>query len=551
MKTLRPLLDPFHALVDVVREPNLRRLELAWLGSDIGGWAWAVALSVYAYQHDGTRGLAIVGFLRMLANAVPAPFASVLADRYPRRYVMVGSDLSRFVLLAASAAAAWADAPIAVYALTIAFSVAMAPFRPAQAALLPSLAGTPEQLVAANAASSTIEAVSLFVGPALGGLLLAVSSPATVFAATSGAFVWSALLILAIRTEEERPKPDADQGRLAELFAGFTTIGRDPRLRLLIGLFAAQTLVAGALMVLLVVAALDLLGLGEAGVGYLNSAVGAGGLVGGVVALGAVRRRLARPFGLGIVLWGVPIALVGVFANTTAAIVLLVVVGLGNSLVDVAGFTLLQRAVPDEVLGRVFGVLEGLMLTMVALGTLAAGPLADAIGIRWTLVAVGAFLPALAAVVWPRLLAIDHQAPPPAEGVALLASLPMFEPLPPPVLDELGAALVPVEVPAGEAVVRQGETGDRFYVIADGELDVTTDEQAGEPLTAGDHFGEIALLRDIPRTATVTARADATLYALDRDTFLSAVTGHPESAAAAAAVVSTRLASLRPAALSL
>ena len=470
VKALRPLLAPFVALGDVFREPNLRRLELAWVGADLGGWAWTVALSVYAYQHDGLRGLALVGFLRMLANAIPAPFAGLVADRYPRRLVMVASDLSRFVLLLGSAAAAWAGAPVAVYALTLLFSVAMAFFRPAQAALLPSLASAPEQLTAANAAASTIESVSLFAGPALGGLLLSVSSPATVFAVTSGAFLWSALLVLSIRVHEERSPSDAGTGRLAEFFAGFATIGRDGRLRLLIGLFAAQTFVAGALMVLIVVVALDLLGAGETGVGYLNSAIGAGGLAGGAIALAASARRLAVPFAIGILLWGIPIVLVGVFANTAAAIVLLVVVGIGNSLVDVAAFTLLQRAVPDEVLGRVFGVLEGLALTAVAVGSLVAGPLAEAIGIRWTLVAFGALLPVLAALVWPRLLAIDAAAePPPADEVELLRSLPIFAPLSPPVLEEVASHAEHVDVAAGETVIHQGDPGNRFYVVAAGE----------------------------------------------------------------------------------
>jgi MFS family permease len=550
VKVLRPLVSPFLALADVFREPNLRKLQLAWLASNTGGWAWVVALSVYAFEHDGARGLALVGFLRMLANAVPAPFASALADRYPRRRVMIASDLARVVLLGLSAAAAWAGSPIAVYALTLAFSVAMAPFRSAQAALLPSLTAAPEQLTAANAASSTIESVGMFAGPALGGLLLAVSSPATAFAATAGAIAWSAVLIVGIRVEEPRPAREATAGRLAELLAGFTAIARESRLRLLVGLFVAQTAVAGALMVLIVVASLDFLDAGDAGVGYLNSAIGVGGLLGGVVAL-AGGRRLGLPFGLGILLWGVPIALVGVFANTVAALVLLALVGVGNSLVDVSAFTLLQRAVPDEVLGRVFGVLEGLALTSIAVGSLVAGPLADAVGIRWALVATGAFLPALAALVWPRLLALDAEAPVPEAEVELLRSLQIFAPLFEPVLEELASELEPVTVAAGDTIVRQGEPGDRFYVVADGELDVTVDGRPAVPLGPGDSFGEIALVRNVPRTATVTARTDATLYGLGRDVFLSAVTGHPETTEAAEAVVATRLSTLRPAAVSL
>src|SRR4051794_36224913 len=215
VKVLRPLVSPFLALADVFRNPNLRRLELAWLGADLGGWAWATALAVYAYEHDGARGLAVVGFLRMLANALPAPFAAVLADRYPRRLVMIGSDVARAAILAGSAMAAWAGAPVAVYALAVLFSVAMAAFRPAQAALLPSLADAPEQLAAANAASSTIESVSLFIGPALGGLLLSVSSAATVFAVTAGGFLWGLLLGAPVRGQQGGAAPHGRGRRLA------------------------------------------------------------------------------------------------------------------------------------------------------------------------------------------------------------------------------------------------------------------------------------------------------------------------------------------------
>jgi MFS family permease len=334
---------------------------------------------------------------------------------------------------------------------------------------------------------------------------------------------------------------------LREAFAGYRTVARDARLRLVIGLYGMQTLVAGALNVLIVVAALELLHLGKAGIGYLNSAVGVGGLLGGLGALALVGRpRLASAFGVGLALLGLPIGLIGVFPKTAAALVLLGVVGIGTTVVDVAGITLLQRAVPDEVLTRVMGVVQSVFVGTLGLGAVIAPLLISAFHTRGALIGTGAVLPVLAILAWPRLRALDERTATPARGLELLRGIPLFRPLPPATIEQVAANLVPIHVDAGRDIVRQGTTGDRFYVIARGKADVTVDGRPGEPLGEGDSFGEIALLRDVPRTATVSARTAVELLALDRDEFIAAVTGNPESTEAAHAVVAARLSSLRP-----
>ena len=343
---------------------------------------------------------------------------------------------------------------------------------------------------------------------------------------------------------ERAPRED---GFFREFFAGFGAIGGDRNLRLIIGLYGAQTLIAGALNVLIVVAALELLDLGEAGVGFLNSAVGVGGLFGALAAFALVgRQRLASDFGLGLILWGFPIALVGVFPNATVALILLGLVGVGNTVVDVAALTLLQRTVPDEVLTRVFGVVQSVFVATLGIGAIVAPLMTGTIGIRWAMVVTGAILPVLAVLLWSRIRALDAEALAPTTELALLRAIPLFKPLPAPAIDQLASHLVPVHAAAGSEVVRQGEPGDRFYVIASGEVDVFIDGRQISTMGPGDHFGEIALLRDVPRTATVKARTDSELYALDRDEFLSAVTGHAASREAADAIVSSRLGGLRP-----
>ena len=336
-------------------------------------------------------------------------------------------------------------------------------------------------------------------------------------------------------------------GFLREALAGYGTVARDARLRLVIGLYGAQTLVAGALNVLIVVAALELLDLGKAGIGYLNSAVGVGGLLGGFAALTLIgRSRLASDFGAGLIVLGLPIALIGVFPETAAALLLLGIVGVGTTIVDVAGVTLLQREVSDDVLTRVMGVVQSVFVGTLGIGAVLAPLLISVLGVRGSLIATGLLLPALAVLAWRPLRGIDATVAAPPRSLELLRRIPIFAPLPSPTVEQLAAHVVPLNVKAGEVVIRQGETGDRFYVVARGRLEVEVDGKPGEVLAEGDSFGEIALLRDVPRTATVRAQSDAELLALDRDEFLGAVTGSAESAEAAHAVAAARLSTLRP-----
>lgn len=543
------LRESLAALRDVFRNPGLRRVELAWAGSVTGDWAYAVTLGVYAYERGGATAVGVVGVIRFIPSAAVAPFAALLADRYPRERVMLAADLIRMVVLAGTAAAVFLSAPTgAVYALAGVVAVVSTAFQPAQAALLPSLARQPSELTAANIASSTIESVGSFAGPALGGLLLAFTDAGVVFALTAGTFLWSALNVARVRSEAVHRRAEGEQegGLARQALAGFETILGTPDLRVVVGLYSAQTLVAGALNVLVVVSALGLLDLGRAGPGILNSAVGVGGLLGAAVALGLVgRRRLAGNLALGLMLWGAPLVFLGLWPSTVGALAFLALIGIGNTLVDVAGLTLLQRSAPPEVLARVFGVLESLVVGTIGLGAIVAPALVGLVGIRGALVATGLLLPILAILAWPALTRIDARARVPERELGLLRALPLFAPLPPAAVEHLAASLVRLTAAGGEEVVRQGESGDRFFVVAEGELEVVVDGLAAERLGPGDHFGEIALLRDVPRTATVRALSEALLYALERDEFIGAVTGHPASAAAADAVVAARLGSLR------
>jgi MFS family permease len=546
---VRRLLGQFResskAFRDVFANPALRRIELAWAASIFGTWAYGITVIVYAFEQGGATAVGVVGLARWLAAAAVSPFAALLGDRYDRRLVMVCSDVARVLLIGGAAVAVHAGSPpIVVYILAALVGVAATAFRPAEAALVPTLARTPEELTAANVSASTIESVGIFGGPAIGGLLLAATGPAAVFVLTAALLLCSAILLVGIGpTAEPEPPERKEESIREELLAGFRAIAGERRLRLLVGLFSAQTFVDGMLNVLIVVVALDLLDTGRAGVGFLNSAVGIGGLLGALAAAALVgRRRLAADFGLGIFIWGVPIALVAVWPNQVFALVLLGIVGIGNTLVDVSGMTLMQRAAPDEVLARVFGVLESLLLLTVGLGALAAPLLVNWLGDRGALIVAGALLPVLVIPAWPRLTAIDTAARVPEEQLALLRANAIFSALPASTLEQIADRLTALHVPAGEEIIRQGERGDLFYLIENGTVEVAVDGKPAHELGGGESFGEIALLRDVPRTATVTARTDVVLYTLDRNVFIPAVTGSGPSLSAAEAVIGMRLA---------
>lgn len=543
-RLLGQLRESSKAFRDVFANPALRRIQLAWAASIFGTWAYGIAVIVYAFEQGGPTAVGVVGLARWGAAALVSPFAALLGDRYDKRLVMVLSDLARVVLIGGAAAAVSMDSPaIVVYVLAALVGIAATPFRPAEAALVPTLARTPEELTAANVSASTIESVAIFGGPAIGGLLLAVTGTATVFVFTACLLLVSAALLVGLPPagKEEREERGEESIR-EELLAGFRAIVGERRLRLLVGLFSAQTFVDGMLNVLIVVVALDLLDTGSAGVGFLNSAVGIGGLLGALAAAALVgRRRLAADFGLGIFIWGIPIALVAVWPNKVFALVLLGIVGIGNTLVDVSGMTLMQRAAPGDVLARVFGVLESLLLLTVGLGALVAPLLVNWLGDRGALIFAGALLPILVVPAWPRLSAIDRAARVPEEQLALLQGNDIFAPLPASTLEQLADRMLEVHASPGETIIRQGDRGDRFYLIKTGTVDVLVDGQLAHELGPGEGFGEIALLRDVPRTATVTARTDAVLYALDRDSFVPAVTGSGPSLSAAEAVIGMRL----------
>ena len=364
------LRQSFDGLVVTARNADLRRAELAWGASVSAEWAHFVALGVFAYGHGGSTAVGVAGLLRLLPAAAIAPFASSLGDRFRRERFMLGVVLLGAVALVVSAVGAQMGDRVIVFGAASAVGICSTLFRPALVSLLPSLARTATELIAANGATSTIESLGTLLGPLAAGVLVAFADLGAVFAASAAILLLSAALLARMSVPGRVSAPVSSGG--VDVLQGFRAIGEVPRARLLVGLIASQTFVRGCLNTLIVVLAYQVLDRGATEVGYMTAAIGAGGLIGALGAVSLRGERLAPPFAWALVCWGLPIMLIAPLPYRLPVIVLLASIGAANSVVDVAGFTLLQRTVPDAVLTRVLGVTWGLAMGTVAIGSFVA-----------------------------------------------------------------------------------------------------------------------------------------------------------------------------------
>ena len=529
---------------DALQLPGMRRIELGYGLSVTGELAGTVALVVYAISAGGAALVAAYAASRTLAGMGAALVLTGVTNRLRRDRLLRWNTGVRVVLLAAAAVlAAFHQPPAAVIVAGAAGSSLAGTYRPLQAAVLPWLVRTPVELTASNAVTAVMENSGALIGPLLAGLLLTMASPAAAMAVAAGCLAAATVSLLRLTV------PDMPEiaGRGAVQVAHDITSGLAEFVRMAppggVAILAfAQTLVRGALVVLIAVLAVHVLALGGSAVGWLNAAFGAGGLAGGAIAAGAIRvTRLGRSFITGMLLWGLPLALLAISPAVAIAYLALLIVGIGNAVVDVSVFTLVTRLAGPRTAGKVLGALEFVALAGLATGSILTPALLHAFGVRGTLALLGGGLAGLAAAHAVRFVRLDHAMPAPGPETALLRNLPLFAPLPLAVTELLATEIEPRQFPAGAVVTREGEPGDHFYLIVDGSAAVSVRGAPKPSLQRGDCFGEIALLRDIPRTATVTAEQPLRTLALGRPEFLTAVTGNNMSQTAADALAAQRL----------
>jgi MFS family permease len=541
------------ALASSFRSPDIARSLAGYLSFTITEWAAFIALIVYAYEDGGSVMVGLVSLLQLIPAAILAPIGSVLGDRHRRERVLLYAHASLAAMMALAAVALLTDAPAPfVYASATSAGWVVTLIRPTHASLLPRLARTPEELSSAYAATGVLESCSILLGPLLAGGLMSVapsslSGPGVVDATLAGLLFLGTLAVASIRVRTE-PAHDAGTAGarvvVSDAVVGIRAVARDRRSLLLVLMMGLALVQLGFLDVLIVVLAFDVLGTGDAGVGFLTASIGVGAIVGAAFAIGlAARWRSSRAFRWGVTSSGISVAAIA--AQPPLAGIFLAMNGAGASLADVNGRVMLQRLMPDKQLSRAFGVLESLYMAGEGIGSFLASLLLVAIGSRWTLVIAGILLPAAALFGRRSLAALDVGVRIPAEEMALLRSTRIFAPLPTPMLERLARNLVPISVPAGIAVIQQDEAGDRFYAIVEGEVEILVDGRRIATEGPGGSFGEIALIRDVPRTATVIAVAETRLLALDRDEFLRAVTGHDAASDAAHEIATERLDEMR------
>ena len=534
------------SLRTALTEPAVRELVVAWFTVVAGKWALLVTTLVIAYDRGGPVAVGILGVVRYLTPALVAPFAGVPASRWQPLDVLRATNLARTIAAVGVAIVVATDAPLSALLLFVALEAGIGAFsRPLHMGLLPACSSSPGQLVAANVTSSAAEGLGTFVGPALASLLLVWSGPLGALVAVVVIYAVGVVAIANARIAPvgRRREDAASAGTIvAELLTGARTVARLPGARLVLIGVAAQTFVRGLLTVLTVVAAIELLGMGEPGVGTLNAAMGLGSLIGAGASLAlAARARLSPAFIVALVGWGAPIALIGLVAQPAVAILAMILVGLSNAFLDVAGYTLIQRTTPNEARISVLGLTDGLANLGPAAGGLVAPFLISSIGVQGALVVTGSLLPIAALLLRSLTRDVDEGGPAAARRVELLRGQPLFAPLSLATVEHLAATMRPRHFDAGEWLMREGDAGDDYELIDAGDVEISQGDAVLRTLGAGHGVGEIALVNDVPRTASVRAIGAVEVFSLDRDAFLEAVTGHAASHAAARTVAGDRL----------
>lgn len=536
----------FRALLIDFENRDLGLLGAVRIGLSFASWSFAIALGVYGFEAHGIVGAGLVALVRLLPGAIASPFSGLLADRYSRRQVLLVSAVAMAAILAGAAIAAGAGAPTGVvFIFPALFAIASSGYAPAEAAMFPLLARTPQELSASNVNHAAMENAGFIVAAIATGILLTATSPGTVFAVAAVVTALAAVAIAFVRRDRRPQYEDEELPSVAhELSLGARALVFHPALRLSSLTLILLLLYEGFADVILIALALELLHLEEGAVGFLNAAWGVGALVGGAaLALMLDRGHLVAAIAGGSLLLGLATVLPGVFPEEATSYLAWFGIGIGFTFVEVAGKTLMYRLASDETMGRVISALEAGRLLAMALGSLGAILLVEWLHPDGALIVLGALMPIFVVVCWARLRAFEVGAPVAEGPYHLLRENSIFAPLPIATVERLSHNLAPVEFDAGHEVIVQGEHGDRFFVIESGKVEVFENGEFRRHEGPGESFGEIALLHDVPRTATVRTTEPTRLLALEREQFLAAVTGHHRSHQLATGIVDDRWAS--------
>ncbi len=505
---------------------------MAFAAVTVAEWGYVTALAVDAFRLHGAIAVGLVGF-RLFFAAAGSFFSIPYVEREPGARVLIAIAGTRAVIVGVSAALAAAGAPLTPLLLLVALdAVVSAPYRPAQSAMLPSLARTPTEVAATAAALSTVKTLSQALGAAGGGFLLVVTTPAIVFGGAAAMLAGAAVVTLRF-TGASAPAPaaaTATRSGVVGLARDTFAVVRDPHVTGILVVSGLRTFVRGMWIAIAVIASLHLLHAGSAGVGLLMLAGGIGSLAAVPMSASLIGRpRLGTPAAIALIACGFPIGLIAGVPILDVAFVLVVAWGIGMAVADVATVSLLYRLLSAPLLSRVTAAIEAAKLALEGLGALLAPVLVSTVGVRGALVVAAVPLPVVVAAGWRMLHRVDRTAGERSRTLALLHGAPCLEPLDMAALDSLAGRSVALDVTAGSDVICQGDEGDCFYVVESGCADVLIDGYRVGKVGPGASFGEKALLRDVARTATVRSREPMRLLSLSREDFLTALTGREQS----------------------
>lgn len=522
------------------RNRNLWLVETSWgcwIAADL---ALLVMLAVVAFDVGGVGAVGLVGAARVLPAAVLGPVVVPLTDRVPRHRVLV---LSHLFAASTSLALAWAAVNDSVWALVgavAAGSLAGSLFKAVLRATITQVVRSPTEFVSANSAYAAIEGLGTVTGPLLGGGLLAALDAPTALAALALVYAAGALAAVLVRTAYQVPARVSAGGRWQSVRVISLLAGRD--LRRLVCVFMAQCLIRGLLTVFVAALCFEPGGGGEGRVAALFAVLGAGGLIGAwVCSRSPGRRSAARRATVGVALWGAPVAALGIWPHPALAWVALAVIGLGNALEDVYGLAVFDRVLPDHLAARAYALFWSVAAGMVTVGSLLGPVLVSSLRLGPAMLLSGGAVVVLCALVLPGMRHLDSLVGAPPQGLELVRATAELAALPDMAAERLARGLRRRELRDGEVVLRQGDRADGFGIVGEGTLRVIQGAQQVRELVRGDSFGEVGLLLDRPRTASVAAVGPASVLWLDAATFVSAVTGHRDAAAAALAVAHEHL----------
>jgi hypothetical protein len=537
-------------LAAATRNRLLARILVAYLIVVLAEYGQWIALLVYAYDRGGTGQAALVAIIQLLPSMVIAP---VVGARYARggvgRLVAVGNAVGAAALIGCGAAILGGAPSAAVYLLAIIFTIAISIARAQHNVLVTLVIRHANELTAANVSSGWSEGFGTLAGPLLAGIALNADGPGLACVVIGALYALAAPLVFVLRG---RPNPveegavEDEEGGLRELLAAARAIRTRPTTRALAVFPAAAAAVQGAIDLLVVILAVQILAIGQGGAGFLSAAFGLGGLLGSLAAIALVGRKLALPLAASALFGGAALAALALVSTTWAAVALLIAVGVALTIQTVSATTLLQRSTPLDVIACVFALIESTRDFGMIIGAFVVPLLVSIGGSNAAFIGVAAITPLTVLLLAGRIRNVDEHASIPIVEMGALRALAIFAPLPAMPLETLARESDYVQLGPGEQVIGQGDPGDAFFAITDGEVAVMRDGSEVRRMKRGEGFGEIALLRSVPRTTTVTTTASTTLLRIASEPFLTALGANTAVTATAERIAEQHLEATRP-----